>query len=89
MVTIGNFFFQSVHNGSQNPAVDTVAVGGTVEWTWAAGSHGVESLGSPSFPNSSIGVPPFAYNVQFNTAGTYHYQCLVHLGLMTGTIVVQ
>ena len=33
-VTIGNIFFQSGHNGTKNPAVDTVAVGTTVVWTW-------------------------------------------------------
>ena len=33
-VTVGNIFFQSGHNGTMNPAVDTVAVGTTVTWTW-------------------------------------------------------
>src|SRR5690242_11700764 len=45
-VTVGNIFFRSAHNGSANPAVDTIAVGGTVTWIWnAAGQHTVQSTG--------------------------------------------
>src|SRR5206468_434009 len=36
-VTVGNngrIVFTSAHNGTLNPAVDTVAVGATVTWTW-------------------------------------------------------
>ena len=32
---VGDIFFTSALNGSSNTAVDTVAVGGTVTWTWA------------------------------------------------------
>ena len=47
-VTVGNNFFRSAHNGSQNPAVDTIAAGGSVTWTWnAAGSHSIQSTGTP------------------------------------------
>ena len=38
-VTVGNngtIAFLSAHNGSSNPAVDTVAIGGTVTWTWTS-----------------------------------------------------
>src|SRR6185436_1560611 len=51
-VTVGDIFFKSALNGSSNPAVDTVAVNGTVTWTWAtteALPHSVQSTGSPSF----------------------------------------
>ena len=54
-VTVGNIFFKSGHNGTQNPAVDTVAAGTTVTWTWTStGStpHSVQSEGSPSFTSS-------------------------------------
>ncbi len=47
-VTVGNIFFRSGHNGTQNPAVDTVAAGTTVTWTWTGtGSqpHSVRSQG--------------------------------------------
>jgi len=32
-VIVGNIFMKSGHNGSVNPAVDTVATGGSVTWT--------------------------------------------------------
>jgi Copper binding proteins, plastocyanin/azurin family len=87
-VSIGSFFFRSDRNASSNPAVDTVAVGGAVQWNWTGGSHGVESLGPQHFTNSAIGIG-LTYTVVFTQPGTYNYQCLVHLSLMTGTIVVQ
>src|SRR2546425_9050435 len=38
-VTVGAAIqFVSGHNGSHNPAVDTIAIGGTVTWTWGAKS---------------------------------------------------
>src|SRR5438876_12342581 len=56
-IVVGNILFKSSHNGTQNPAIDTVAVGSTVTWTWTAtGSvpHSVQSLGTPSFESSAI-----------------------------------
>ena len=50
-VTVGNngqIVYISAHNGTANPAVDTVAVGATVTWTWTNDqgmSHSVESKG--------------------------------------------
>jgi plastocyanin len=91
-VTVGDIFFKSAHNGSSNPAVDTVAAGATVTWTWAAGEslpHSVQSLGSPSFASSAIqSGGGSSYHVAFPTAGTYQYDCAVHGKMMTGTIVV-
>ena len=79
-------------NGSSNPAVDTVAVGGTVTWTWAtteALPHSVQSTGTPSFTSSGIQTGPGnTYQFTFTTAGTYQYDCAVHGQMMTGTIVV-
>jgi plastocyanin len=92
-VTVGDIFFKSGRNGSSNPAVDTVAAGATVTWTWAAGEslpHSVQSLGSPSFTSSAIqSGGGSSYQVTFPTAGTYQYDCAVHGKMMTGTIVVQ
>jgi len=87
-VQLGNFFFTSSRNGTSNPAVDTIAAGGTVTWTWAGGSHGVESTGSPSFTNSTVKTSG-TYAFTFNTPGTYTYDCLVHGALMTGRVVVR
>ncbi len=96
-VTVGNNFFQSGHNGTQNPAVDTVAVGGTVTWTWTGTggtSHSVRSEDAqgtlPSFTSSQVLTGNGqTYSVTFTAAGTYQYDCAVHGALMTGTVVVQ
>ncbi|SRR6266704_2988090 len=95
-VTVGNngqIVFISAHNGTANPAVDTVAVGGTVTWTWTnnqAVSHSVESEGSTSFASSPImSGNGQTYAVTFTAAGTYQYDCAVHGTAMRGTIVVR
>lgn len=92
-VTVGNDFFKSVRNGSANRAVDTVAVGGTVTWTWGntgAVPHSVQSLGSPSFTSSAVETGSGStYQVAFTAPGTYQYDCAVHGSTMTGTIVVR
>jgi plastocyanin len=88
-VQVGDDFFKSSVNGSQNPAVDTVAAGGTVTWTWVgAASHSVQSTGSPSFTNSTTKASG-TYAVTFATAGTYTYICGVHGAVMSGTVVVR
>jgi plastocyanin len=92
-VMVGNIFMKSAHNGSVNPAVDTVATGGSVTWTWAGTGdvpHGIQSLGSPSFPTGTVLTGDGnTYRVTFNIAGTYQYDCLVHGTMMPGTIVVR
>ncbi len=93
-VAVGSaIMFTSSQNGSSNPAVDTVAVGGTMTWTWGANSgaysgHSVQSQGSPSFASSAV-QSSGTYSVTFMTAGTYKYDCAVHGAAMTGTIVVR
>lgn len=92
-VTVGNDFFRSGRNGTVNVAVDTVAVGGSVTWTWASNGsvpHSVESVGSPAFTSSGIQTAAGStYQVTFPSAGMYHYQCIVHGSAMSGTIVVR
>ncbi len=95
-VTVGNsgrIVFVSAHNGTTNPAVDTVATGGTVTWTWANNqgiSHSVRSQGSPSFASSPImSGNGQTYAVTFTAPGTYQYDCAVHGAAMSGTIVVR
>lgn len=92
-VRIGNNFFRSVQNASANPAVDTVAVGDTVTWTWVstgAVEHSVQSVGAPSFPSSAVRAGSgTAYQVVFQAAGTYRYNCTVHGDEMSGTIIAQ
>jgi plastocyanin len=89
---VGNDLFQSARNGSQNPAVDTIAAGGSVTWAWSAdGSHSIQSTGAPEiFRNSIVLVgPSYTYSVTFKTPGTYTYDCGIHGAAMTGRIVVQ
>jgi plastocyanin len=92
-VTVGNDFFTSVRNATSNPAVDTVAVGGIVTWTWTntgAVSHSVQSTGSPAFTSSQVlNGNGQVYSFTFTAAGTYQYDCLVHGAAMTGRIVVR
>jgi plastocyanin len=92
-VTVGNILFKSGQNGTTNPAVDTIAVGGTVTWTWVSTgdiSHSVQSIGAPSFTSSAIQAGNGkTYQAQFTAAGTYQYDCAVHGAAMSGTIVVR
>lgn len=91
-ITVGNIFFRSVRNGTQNPAVDTIAAGSTITWAWnAAGSHSIRSTGTPAIFRSSAVMANAGdtYSVTFNTPGTYTYDCSVHGSAMTGRIVVQ
>ena len=91
----------TVQNNSFSPQVDTVAVGGTVTWTWAntAGvSHSVTSTGPTNFVSDPAGLvaSPHSYGpITFPTAGTYYYYCQLHGNpgnpptAMSGTIVVR
>lgn len=91
-VIVGNNFFQSVHNGSRNDAVDTIAVGSSVTWAWnAAGSHSIQSTGTPGIFRNSVVMSGAnaSYTVTFKNPGTYTYDCAVHGSAMTGRIVVQ
>ena len=91
-VTVGpGIIFTSNRNGTSNPAVDTVAVNGTVTWTWSGTlPHSVESQGNPSFTSSAtLTGAGNNYQFTFPNAGTYQYDCAVHGVGMTGRIVVR
>jgi plastocyanin len=92
-VTVGNDFFRSGQDGSSNPARITIAVGGTVTWTWTntgGTAHSVQSEGSPGFTSSQIqSGNGSTYQVTFTQPGTYQYDCAVHGRAMTGTVVVR
>jgi adhesin/invasin len=81
--------YTSLRNGTSNPAVDTIAAGGTVTWVWAGGTHGVGSTGSPSFTGQTTAQSSGTFAVTFANPGTYTYDCIVHLTAMTGRIVVK
>ena len=66
-------------------AVD-VSAGATVTWTNNDGvSH--TSTSDAGVWDSGIVQPGGQFSVSFPTAGTYHYHCLIHPG-MIGTVVV-
>jgi plastocyanin len=92
-VTVGNILFRSDRNGTANPAVDTVAVGTNVVWTWVntgPTAHSVESEGAPSFTSSPILTGTgTTYSFTFPAPGSYRYDCAVHGRAMSGTIVVR
>ncbi len=91
-VTVGNILFRSVRNGTQNPAVDTIAAGDSITWAWnAAGSHSIQSTGTPGIFRNSVVMSEAndTYTVTFRNPGTYTYQCAVHGAAMTGRIVVR
>jgi plastocyanin len=67
----------------------TVATGTTVVWTNAdVTAHTATSDGAGVFNTGNIGPNGGSASVTFNTAGTVHYHCAIHPG-MVGTIVVQ
>lgn len=95
-VTVGNggqIAFTSSHNGTANPALDTVAAGSTVTWTWTNNqgvSHSVQSQGATTFASSPImSGNGQTYAVTFAAPGTYQYDCAVHGTAMSGKIVVR
>lgn len=94
----------SVVNNSFNPGNVTISAGDTVRWTWQASFHSVTSgqcsddcvvdnkFCSPSDVDCVSSAPSgagFIYSHQFNEPGNYPYFCNVHLGLMSGTVIVQ
>ena len=74
----------SVIDNAFDPASATIAVGGTVTWTWnGAVDHNV-TFSSASSPTQSTGT----YARTFTATGTFPYQCTIHAG-MNGSITVQ
>lgn len=75
-----------------SPASQTISVGDTVHWVWAAGGHSTTSgngCTASGLWDSGVQNTGFTFDVTFPTAGTFNYFCSVHCGLgMTGTIIV-
>jgi len=89
-VTVGpGSAFTSVHNGSSNPAVDTVQAGQTVRWVNAGGTHGIRAIPPSAFPASGDLTQGQSHFVTFNTPGSFPYNCAIHGNAETGTIVVE
>jgi uncharacterized protein (TIGR03118 family) len=79
----------SVVNFQFVPATTNINVNDTVVWTWPIGSnfHNVSSTDTPqAWPASATMNGPATFSNTFTAAGTYPYECTVHL--FTGSIVV-
>lgn len=92
-VSVGNISFRSNRNTTTNPAVDTVAVDGTVTWNWVgtgAVTHSVDSEGTPAFTSSQLLTGNGqSYSFKFLAAGRYEYTCAIHPGQMSGRVIVR
>jgi probable HAF family extracellular repeat protein len=89
-VRVGSLFFASSRNGSWNPSIDTIPVGGSVTWDWFGGNHTVQSLGSPSFTSSPVlRGGGSTYKITFTQRGNYLYQCQLHPRAMWGRVIVR
>jgi len=95
-VQVGQIFFKDVDSNTVNPAITTISVGDTVEWDWIEGTHSTTSgtcQGGSCSPDGlwssrsdlTVGAT-FSYT--FNTAGTFTYYCIPHMGEMLGTVIV-
>jgi plastocyanin len=101
-VEVRNNYFKSLQNGSGNSggpfggeAVDTIAVGGTVTWTWVGQGHNVTATFAPD-NTSGTHSAPFSYSKTFTTPGDFIYRCTNHSELifdfvigMRGVIIVR
>ncbi|HXD23334.1 MAG TPA: plastocyanin/azurin family copper-binding protein [Gemmatimonadaceae bacterium] len=76
-------------NNTFNPSPLTVTVGTTVSFVFGAVGHNVTFANTTGRP-ADIGGSNSNTTItrQFNTAGTFNYQCTIHAG-MTGTVIVQ
>lgn len=90
VVDVGNDFYRSIRNGSLDPSLDTVAVSGSVTWTWSeTGAHSVR-FSDPDLPaGPELTVAGSQHSVTFPSAGTFSYDCGIHGPRMTGTVVVR
>ena len=65
---------------------ESVAVGGTVTWTWGGqNAHNVTFSSGPNSPTQVSGT----FARVFTTAGLYDYECTIHGPAMSGTILVK
>ena len=70
-----------------NPALVDIALAGTVTFTFTAIAHNVIFNATPGAPANVSAIANASVSRQFNTVGTFNYQCTLHAG-MTATVVV-
>ena len=93
LVTAQATFNVAVNAGSFSNANITIDVGDSVKWTNSSGFHNVNGT-IDSFPSNPASFgnstgSSWTFTVGFTVAGSYSYQCDVHvLGGMTGSVTV-
>lgn len=76
----------NIRDNSFDPASVTVAVNATVRWVnGGAAAHTSTRTGTWS---SGVLSPGSSFDRVFTAAGTFEYECTLHVG-MTGTVIVQ
>ena len=72
-----------------SPATLTIHTGDTVHWVDKnATPHNIVGTGNAASLINRPGINTDPYSVTFGKAGTYHYECQVHLPSMVGVITV-
>jgi len=79
-------FVDATTGNAFNPQQVDVTVGSTVGWRFAT-THNVTFAATAGAPSNITDTGSGTVSRTFNTAGTFNYQCTIHLG-MTGTVVV-
>ena len=77
----------AVENYDFAPASRTIRTGDVVRWAFSGDPHSVTSR--DGLFDSGVTDAGGSFSFTFKRAGTYRYYCVVHPGLMSGTIVVQ
>ena len=82
----------SVTNDKFTPSSASISVNDTVLWNWPSGSfdHNVTSTSNTqAWTASPTQNGPVTFSHTFNTAGTYPYECTIHVSLgMVGSVTV-
>jgi plastocyanin len=81
-VGANGFRFRDTVSGD---STTTISVGTTVRWNWVGGFHSTTSSGNWDSGQHSA---PHNFSREFNTPGTFNYQCTVHGSMMSGTVNV-
>src|ERR1035437_2485391 len=79
-----------VTNYTYLPDPITINVNDTIQWNWITVFHSTTS-DTVGLWESGVHNPPFSYSVMFTNAGTFPYNCSVHVVRqnMRGTVTVQ
>ncbi len=89
LVTVESLDFTDDVNKTTNPAVTTIPIGDSVQWHWLTGTHTTTSrTGVGDSWNSGTHTAGDTFTHTFDVAGTFTYECLVHPGKMSGSVVV-